>query len=386
MNVASFRQQMPVARRWAYFDHAAVAPLPQPARVAVEQWAAEAAEEGDTRWPQWVARLEQVRHRAAELVGAHPDEIAFVSNTTSGINLIAEAFPWKNGDNVVVPANEFPSNIYPWMNLERRGVKARLVPVHRSQSLIPQLEAACDRHTRLVALSWVSYADGWRVDLDELAEFAKRRGIELLLDAIQGLGLLPIDLGHYPIDYLVADGHKWMLGPEGAGILYIRRERLDQLQPLNVGWHSVVHAHDFSRIDPAWRPDAARYEGGSPNMAGCLALGASLDLLASFGLSKDQSPLADYVLELLEELARRIRHVGGQVVSTWAPQNRSGILAFRLPQVDLAFARRSFLAQGVVLSARNGALRISPHAYCDQEDVNRFTDALERLCTAPAAS
>ncbi len=385
MNVASFRQQMPVAGRWAYFDHAAVAPLPQPARVVVEQWAAEASEEGDTRWPQWAARLEELRRHAAQLIGARPDEIAFVPNTTAGINLVAEAFPWREGDNVVVPANEFPSNVYPWMNLAHRGVEARLVPIDRRQSFLAQLAAASDRRTRLIAVSWVSYSDGWRVDLAELVDFAKRRQVRILLDAIQGLGLLPIDVGQYPIDYLVADGHKWLLGPEGAALLFIRHEHLDFLRPLNVGWHSVVQGHDFAHIELALRPDAARYEGGSPNMVGCLALGASVDLLESFGLSKDRSPLAEHVLEILDELAKRIVHFGGQLVGPWAPQHRSGILAFHLPQVDPHFARRSFLAQGVVLSCRNGALRISPHAYCDQEDINRFADALARLCAAPAS-
>lgn len=379
MDVASFRQQMPICSRWAYLDHAAVAPLPQPARVAVEVWASEAAEYGDTRWPQWSARIEQVRQQIARMLGAHPDEIAFVANTTSAISLIAEAFPWQEGDNVVVPANEFPSNLYPWMNLASRGVQTRRVPLDRARPLTDQLAAACDRRTRLLAISWVGYADGWRVDLGELVEFAQARGLRLLLDAIQALGVFPINVHHYPIDFLAADGHKWLLGPEGAGILYIRRDRLDELRPLGVGWHSVVQGHDFSRVELNLRPDAARYEGGSANVVGILALGASVDLLVSLGLSNETSPLADHVLEVTDELIHCIQAAGGEVVGPWPRNHRSGIVSFTLQGVEPLQGRRAFLDLGVVLSARNGRLRISPHGYADQEDIGRFSRAVERL-------
>ena len=379
MNVAEFRRQMPVCRRWAYFDHAAVAPLPQPTREIIQRWADEACQEGDTRWPQWSAAVEDTRRRAAALIGASPDEIAFVANTTSAITIVAETFPWREGDNVVLPAQEFPSNVYPWMNLAGRGVEVRRVPIDRQRSWTEQLAGACDERTRLLAISWVGYADGWRVDLDELVSFAEARHVRVLLDAIQGLGVFPIDVSHYPIDYLAADGHKWLLGPEGAGILFIRCERLAELRPIGVGWHSVVHAHDYSRIEWNLRFDAARYEGGSANTVGLLALGASLELLTSFGLSSRQSPLAGHVLEVTDELARRIRHAGGQPLGPWPERHRSGILAFELPGVPEKMARRMFLDQGVVLSCRNGRLRLSPHAYCDQEDVQRFVEALDHV-------
>jgi cysteine desulfurase/selenocysteine lyase len=301
------RALMPVAAKLAYLDHAAVAPLTAAARDALRQYADEAASEGDTVWPRWAARVEQVRQTAARLVNAENEEIAFVSNTTSGIHLVAEGFPWREGDNVVVPENEFPSNSFPWLNLADRGVETRRVPVeamHEGANAasaggvsIDRVLEACDHRTRLIAASWVGYASGWRLDVEQLVQRAHARGILVMLDAIQGMGVFPLDVRRVPVDFAAADGHKWMLGPEGAGLFYVRREHLDLLRPLQVGWNSVVQAYDFSHAQFRLRPSAARYEGGSQNMAGIAALGASLDVLAEYGLSSSESALAERILE-----------------------------------------------------------------------------------------
>ena len=278
---AEFRRLMPIAERWAYFDHAAVAPLPAPARDALVRWATQSAEQGDTVWPEWNQRVEQTRKLAARLIGAGADEIALVRSTTEGISLVAEGFRWQPGDNVVTLDNEFPSNLYPWMNLAERGVETRRVPTDSGRVDLDRLSAACDARTRIVSISWVGYASGWRSDLDALAEMAHRRGALLLVDAIQGLGAFPLDVSRTPLDFLAADGHKWLLGPEGAGLFYLRREHLDRLRPLGVGWHSVVQAADYNRIALELKPTAARYEGGSQNMAGFIALAESLGVAAA---------------------------------------------------------------------------------------------------------
>ena len=371
-----FRQRMPAARRLAYFDHAAVSPLSGPAHDAAGAWTNQATDEADPAWPQWERRGEEIRDHVARLIAADRREIAFVSNTTAGITLVAEGFPWQAGDNVVTLANEFPSNLYPWMNLASRGVETRRLPVPGAGLEADQILAACDAHTRVIAVSWVGYATGWRTDVEELVQLAHRRGILVFLDAIQGLGVFPLNVRRTGVDFLAADGHKWMLGPEGAGVFFLRQEHLDLLRPLNVGWHSVVNSHDFSRCELDLRPEAARYEGGSQNMVGAVALGASLDLLAEFGLSPDVSPLADRVLEINAHAAQRLVSLGAVIASDLAPQRASGILSFDLPGRDLAAARRRCLENGVVLSVRHGRLRISPHAYVNEDDVDRLITAL----------
>src|SRR5487761_353558 len=283
---AQFRRLMPRARRWAYFDHAAVAPLTVAAQAALTVWAAELAEQGAVDWPRWAAELEHVRRRAAELLHADTAEIALIHNTTEGINLVAEGFQWQPGDNVVMFDDEFPSNVYPWLNLASRGVKVRRVAVRDNRPRLDELAKACDGRTRIVTVSWVGYASGWRHDVAELVEVAHRRGALLFLDAIQGLGVFPLDVRQSQVDFLSSDGHKWLLGPEGAGLFYLRAEHLERLRPLGLGWNSVGQAHDFGQIDLRLKPSAARYEGGTYNMPGLLALGASLEMLAAYPLQK----------------------------------------------------------------------------------------------------
>jgi len=375
---STMRRQMPVSETVAYFDHAAVAPVSDPARQAMVQWADEAAEQGSHAWPIWARRVEEVRKRVAGMIAAEPGEIAFVANTTTGINLVAEGLDWKSGDNVVTLANEFPSNLYPWMNLQSRGVEMRRVPMETAAVDLNRIMETCDQSTRLISISWVSYLTGYRLDVAELVQAAHDRGILVFLDAIQGLGVFPLNVSQVEVDFLAADGHKWMLGPEGAGVLYVRRERLDQLRPLGVGWHSVVHAHDFSRIEPNWRPTAARYEGGSQNMVGVIGLGASLDMLASYGVGCSESPVAERVLEIAATAADRLESLGATVAGRHEEPHQSGIISFDLPGRDLVAQRQQCARNNVLLSCRGGLLRISPHAYVNKDDVEQMIESLEQ--------
>jgi cysteine desulfurase/selenocysteine lyase len=372
------RAQMPVAERWVYFDHAAVAPITKPAADVATRWAAEAAAEGDTVWPDWSRRVEAMRESAARMIGAHAEEIALVPNTTYGISIVAEGLPWREGENVVTLADEFPSNAYPWLNLASRGVETRRVPTDDGRLDLDKLIAACDARTRIISISWVGYATGYKHDIDRIVELAHARGILVMLDAIQGLGAFPFDVRKTPVDFLSADGHKWMLGPEGAGIAYIRREHLDRLRPIGVGWHSVAHAHDYTRIELTFKPTAARYEGGSQNMVGMLGLGASLDLLQEIGLENT----AAAILDITDAACERLQSIGAKIVSDRRldhrdGQQRSGIVAFELPGLDPLAIKKHCLTRQVVLSCRAGRLRISPHAYNNESDVDRLIAALE---------
>lgn len=371
----TLRAEMAVTERWAYLDHAAVCPLPAPAVHAMTHFAQQVASMGDTIWPSWRRRLEEIRSRLGELLGVHPDEIAFVPNTTSGIHLIAQSFPWRAGENVVTLVNEFPSNYYPWLGLESIGVKLRRVEAPNGRVQLNLLREACDARTRIIAVSWVGFASGWRVDLAELAELAHRQGALLLVDAIQGLGVFPIDVQAAAIDFLVADGHKWMLGPEGAGVLYIRREHLDRLRPVGMGWNSVIDPFTFES-DGQWRNSAARYEGGSHNLAGLMAWGASLDLLASLGWSAKSNPLADRVLELADYAVEQIQQRGGRLLYARDEAHRSGIVTFSWPNASPEDLRRRCRQAGVAVSARGGGLRVSAHAYNEPEELDRLFDAL----------
>jgi cysteine desulfurase / selenocysteine lyase len=368
----AFRRQMPIAERWAYFDHAAVAPISGPAQRAVEQWSREAATDGTTAWGCWNRRVEQVRRLAAKLISADPAEIALVHNTTEGIGFVAEGLPWRDGDNVVTLASEFPTNVYPWMNLATRGVECRLVPCERERVDLAEVERAIDGRTRLLAVSWVGYLTGWRNDLDALVEIAQRRGVMLLVDAIQGLGVYPLDVRRTPIDFLAADGHKWLLGPEGAGIFYVRREHLEGLRPIMVGWNSVAHSGEFTRLDYDLKPTAARYEGGSLDMVGLLGFGASLELLVEYGTKA----ISERLTQVTDLLCERLASSGARIASSREPERKSGIVSFEMPGKDPHVLRRELQEAGVVVNCRGGRLRSSPHAYTNEADIDRLIAGL----------
>ncbi|WP_197525052.1 aminotransferase class V-fold PLP-dependent enzyme [Botrimarina hoheduenensis] len=380
---SDLRAAMPITEAWAYFDHAAVAPLCQPAAEAIQLYATQASHAGDTVWLTWKNGVEHTRRRAAKLLGAKADEITLTTNTTHGINLVAEGLDWLPGDNVVVLCDEFPSNLYPWMHLKSRGVETRLVSTDAGRVDPDKLREACDRRTRLVTFSWIAYGAGERRDIDSFIEVAQEcganggRGAWVLLDAIQGLGVFPLDVSQTPIDFLSADGHKWLLGPEGAGIAYLREERLEEIRPTGVGWNSVVGCQEFGKIELEFKPSAARFEGGSINMAGQLALGASLGLL----LGHDRDEVAAAVLEITDYLCQQLRRHGASIHSHRSCYNnghdpRSGIVSVSLPGHDPGEIRTRCAAERIAISVREGRLRLSPHAYTTKDEVDHLVSTL----------
>jgi selenocysteine lyase/cysteine desulfurase len=372
MNWDRLRDELPITRRWAFFDHAAVAPLSGPAQRAVNEWAADMADNGDVNEARWSQRVEEVRGLAGRLIGADPLDVAFIKNTSEGIGFVAEGFPWKPGDNVVTAAEEYPSNLYPWMNLAGRGVEVRTVPSRESRIWLDDLRAAVDGRTRLVSLSFVEYASGFRNDLDVIGTLCRERGVYLFVDAIQGLGVLPLDVGRTPVDFLSADGHKWLLSPEGAGIFYIRRELIDILHPVGVGWNSVVGCRDFSRIDFTLKPHAGRWENGTLNVAGITALGASLELLLGIGIPA----VAARVLELTDYLCERARRAGLEVYSSRRPEDCSGIVSLTVAGADVRQLVRRCRDGGVVVNQRAGRVRVSPHCYNTTSELDQLVEML----------
>jgi selenocysteine lyase/cysteine desulfurase len=306
------------------------------------------------------------------LIHAHEDEIAFVNSTTQGIGLVAEGFPWKEGDSVVTAADEYPSNVYPWMNLASRGVSTRLVPSHDGRIRPDDLFAAMDKTTRLLTISHVEFASGFRNDLDLLAEGCKERGVAFFVDAIQGLGPLVIDVEKTPIDFLAADGHKGLLGPEGAGFLYVRREWLDRLRPLNVGSRSVVGSYNSPALDFTLKPTAERWEGGAYNMPGLQGFAESVKLFLEVG----PEIISRRVLDRAEAVRTISRSAGWTVFGSPRPEELSSIISLEKPRVDPIAIVRAMRERGVIASCRRGRLRISPHLYNNGDDLGRLQECL----------
>jgi selenocysteine lyase/cysteine desulfurase len=254
-------------------------------------------------------------------------------------------------------------------------VETRQIPVDGGRVDLNRLEATIDSRTRLVSFSWIGFSSGWRIDPAEVAGICHRKGCLFLLDAIQGLGVFPLDVKASGIDFFAADGHKWLLGPEGAGLLYMRREHLDLLRPLGLGWHSVISSGGFTS-EMNLRPTAARYEGGTQNIAGMIGLGASLALLRELGVGPTQSSVADLVLDVADYAAAQLKKTGATLISPHEGNNRSGIITFQLPDRDPAEIRKQLLAARIVSSCRGGGVRISPHGYNTREEIDRMMEAL----------
>jgi cysteine desulfurase / selenocysteine lyase len=372
MDWTHLRRECPVTARWAYFDHAAVAPLTDRAHRALREWAADLAANGDVHDSTRVHQVEEVRQRAAQLLNADPLDLAFIKNTSEGIGIVAEGLPWHAGDNIVTAEEEYPANLYPWMNLASRGVELRRVPSRNGRLLLDDLRAAIDGNTRLVSLSFVEYASGFRNNLTAVGELCREKKVLFLVDAIQGLGVLPLDVRQMPIDFLAADGHKWLLGPEGAGLFWIRRELVEQLHPVGVGWNSVIDSRNFSHTEFRLKPHAGRWESGSLNVGGILALGASLEVLLGIGIDV----IAERVLNLTDYLCEQVERTGLEVYSSRRSNEKSGIVSLIVPGGDVRALVRCCRDAGIVVNQRAGRLRVSPHAYNTVEELDRLVELL----------
>jgi len=366
-------KEFPVAEHWAYFDHAAVAPLPKRSGMALRRWVDDQECHGVVHWPDWEAKVEQARVDVARLINAHVDEVAFIANTTQGIGLIAEGYPWRPGDSVVTAAEEYPSNLFPWLNLASRGVTLRTVPTRDDGRIwVEDLAGAIDPTTRVLTISHVEFATGFRNDLDALAEVCQAKGVALFVDAIQGLGPLTIDVRATPIDFLAADGHKWLLGPEGAGLLYVKRDWIERLRPIGVGWKSVVSDYNHPGIDFTLKPNASRWEGGTFAMAPLQAFAQSVGLILELG----PEAVSRRILDRAEAVREVARSSGWTVYGSTRPDDLSGIVSIHKPGVDHVAFARNVRSRRVALACRRGRLRISPHVYNNGDDLDRLAEAL----------
>jgi selenocysteine lyase/cysteine desulfurase len=369
--MAEWRAEFPVTSRCVYFDHAGVAPVSRRVAAAVRAFATDACDFARLHYRVWEERAEVVRARAADLVGAEADEIAFVANTSDGLATIAGGLDWRAGDSVVVPAEEFPANVYPWWDLARLGVETRTVPIEHGRLTVDAVARVMDASTRVLSVSAVDFATGQRRPLAALGALCWTRGVLFCVDAIQALGAVRLDVTRDQIDCLAADGHKWLCAPEGCGVLYVSRRWSDRIAPSRLGWKSVVDHGRYLPYHFEIKADAGRFECGSLNFLGIHALGAALDLLTEVGSAVVEAAVLANTALLRDELRRR----DYVVLSPDEPAERAGITTTRVDDpVRVVAALR---AVGVLASPRGGGVRLSPHFYCDASDVARCLDALD---------
>ena len=318
-----------------------------------------------------------LRNLVAEMLSARSGEdIAILKNTTEGICTVATGIDWQKGDNLVLPMDEFPSNRLPWLALQQLGVEVREVDIRSASDPEQALLARIDQRTRLLSVSAVQWIDGLRLQLKTLGSACRQDGVLFFVDAIQHLGALQMDVQTCNIDFLAADGHKWLLAPEGIAVFYCRREVRDQLSLQQHGWRMVDEAYQFERDN--WLPSesAIRFEAGSPNILGQTALYASIGLLQEVGMQKVEACVAENSLILTEGLSNMS---GIELVRNFDPKTFSGIVSFRTPGRELSEVHRALKKNQLACAVRGNAIRLSPHFYQAGKPIYEILDVIESI-------
>jgi len=376
------RREFPVADHRVFMAHAGVAPLPAAAVEAIREFTRQASR--DHQESGFIGpAVESVRETAAKLLGCSAGEIALLGPTSLGLSLVANGLSWRQGDEVVYYHQDYPANVYPWSNLAVRGVKPLALKPERPGEITPELvEEALTERTRLVALATCHFLSGFRIDVEEIGRRLAERGVLFCLDGIQTLGAFPLSTEH--VDFLSADSHKWLLGPMGAGIFFVKRSRFEELTPTLLGSWNVESPDFVAQERIAFRDDARRYEPGALNVPGILGMGSSMDLLLRAGITE----IAERILFLRERILQRVRPLGyglygeedGQEEEGSAGRG-SGILSLRRPGMSMTDVFGRLAREGISVSLRRtgkgeALLRISPHFYNTEEEIERLAAVL----------
>lgn len=369
--VAKLRNEFPITRRAIYFDHAAVGPISRKVAAAVQEQSSIHCENLIGARAIYPERYDGAREAASRLVGSRAERIAIVQNTSHGLSLIANGQPWQAGDNVIVPAMDFPSNYLPWLRLERLGVEMRLIETPDGRITTSLLSHAIDDRTRIIALSAVQYYNGYRVDLAPIAELARKHDAMLVVDGTQAVGAMRVDVGASGIDALVVSAHKWMLGPLGIGFMALSDRMMERTEVTQLGWLSVNEPFAFRReID---LPDRAeRFEPGTENAAGLFGLHARLAEIETFGAKEIEARL----LHLTSGMSEALERSGFTITSPIGIDERSSILTFRHDALSTDHVVDELRDEGIYLSARHGSFRASPHYYNTEEEVAAVVERL----------
>jgi selenocysteine lyase/cysteine desulfurase len=369
------RCEFPVTREKVFLAHAGVCPLPKKIADAISCCAAQSTLGDQEAF--MLSRLDDARKLASQLLNCQPDEIALVGPTSLALSFVAAGLNFRKGDNILIYHDDYPSNVYPWMALAAKGVQVRLLNI-KNYGAIRTIDVMgqVDENTRFVALASCHFISGYRLEHQAIGKYLRERGILFCLDAIQTLGAFPTTVEH--VDFLAADAHKWLLGPCGAGIFYVRREVQEKLNPPIYGWHNVRSPNFVAQEQIIFRSGAVKYEAGTQNLVGLVGLIAAMELALEIGIEN----IAAELLRKRALLVPALQAKGFTVLNADAkPENASGIISFFQPGKDLAALNQKFSEAGIVASLRTNRagqnfIRLSPHFYNTDAELQRVLELL----------
>lgn len=359
---------------YAYLNSAAVSPMPRTAIEAVNWQLNDVATNGSEHYPEWVKTKGRCRDLLGGMMNVNPEQIAFMRNTSDGFAAVAAGLEWKSGDNIVTFGNEFPANFYPWRRVrDRFGVELCICPERDGRYEIDELIDMIDSNTRVVAVSAVQFASGFRADLERIGKAARAVDAIFAVDVIQGLGQMEFDLEAGEVDVAAGASHKWLCAPEGCGILFVSERARERIDPVFVGWISVETPWDFDDREQPFKPNALAWESGTGPSSLFYGLEQSLLLLDQTGLDN----IRRYLAELSGYLCERLGGSNYRIISSRAPSEASAIVCIEhLGGLHCNEVSQRLRDAGVIVSPRGDRLRIAPHFYNNKEDIDRLIDAL----------
>ncbi len=362
-----------------YLNHAAVSPWPTVTAHEVQKFANENAQLGATHYIQWLKIEQELRENITQLINAPScDDIALVKNTSEALSFVAYGLSWEAGDNVVIAQQEFPSNRIVWQSLKAQGVEIKLIDLYESSQKSPEdkLIAAIDSKTRLLSVSSVQYADGLKMDLKTLGDYCHNASVLFCVDAIQSIGAINFDVQSIQADFVMADGHKWLMSPEGLGFFYCHKRLRSQIKPSQYGWHMVENQFDFDSSTWSEAKTARKFECGSPNMLGIHALNTSIKLI----LSRKIEFIEHLLVKNSRYIVKKLKTVPQITVQSDTTDTRiSGIVAFRHHSISSETLYNELMAQNVICAMRHGNVRFSPHYYTSTEVIDGAIEILNKV-------
>jgi selenocysteine lyase/cysteine desulfurase len=381
MNVAQIRKSFPITEKWNYLNHAVVSPLPTYVRDAIVQFLYNRVTDGGISYTEWFKEVESSRSVMGNLLKTSGNNIAFFNNTSHAMNTISDILPLKKDDEILISDLEFPSNTFPWVKQQSKGIGVKWLRSHNGILDISDIKRALTENTKVIAISHVCYYNGYKVDVEALSDLAQERDLILVIDAMQSLGALEIDLHKLNIDFLASNSYKWLLGPFGIATLYCKENWISKLSPNSIGWYSAkdIWSRELEQFIPA--DTARRFETGHPNFEGIKGIRASVEFMLQIGTRSIEDRVIALNTKIREELGL-IKEV--EILSP--SKDISGITLFRVPRIDSAKVVNILRAKGIVVFSQRWkdgiGVKVSPHFYNTEEEVEEFLKGIKDLtCT-----
>lgn len=373
MEWGSVRDQFPIVEREVYLDHASRCPTPLPVMLRQEEFIRFCAEHGRD-YASWWKIADNLREKVALLLNADSTEIGFGSSTTEVMNICAQGFDWHPCDNIVTAQTEFPSNVYPWLGVKKKGVEVRFVEPLNHEITLDLIEKCVDSHTRMIALSHIQASNGFRIDLEEIGCYCQKHGIVFCVDATQSLGAFPIDVKSAHIDFLACSTYKWMMGSDGLAIFYCSRELMPKLSQIFLGWSGRTNRNEFYAYPLDYPQQACKFELGNPNFSSIIALDAAMEFHNQLG----QKAITDHTIEISEQFRDAISGIPSvRIIGNFDFSHRSAIMTLAVE--DPARIHACLSNQHIATALRRDGIRIAPYFYTNYDDVERFARTLRAL-------